>query len=162
VAARTAARVAGAADVRGDLADDPSGRFLDALAARVLLPACLSSVRTIRRWERLLRLLRPGGVYLMDDYVHAFELVVACRRRGIRTVAVRHGQISRYTAGLMGYGFDGPADQSFDRYCVWSEFFAQLIREHSRLVPAGSVVAAGSPRTRAPVSETANRGAAGE
>src|SRR5690606_4537968 len=54
------------------------------------------------------------------------------------------------------------ANQSFDRYCVWSEFFAQLLRQHSRLVPPESVVVAGSPRTRAPVSEIANRGAGGE
>src|SRR5690606_33261909 len=91
VAAGVRRPAAGNSDAVAAPPDDPTGRFLHALANRVLLPASRGSVRTIRRWERLLRLLRPGGVYLMDDYVHAFDLVVACKRRGIPTVALQHG-----------------------------------------------------------------------
>lgn len=127
--------------------------FLHSLARNVLVPAAQRSVRSIRRYESLLRLTRAAGVYLMDDYVHAFELVVACRRRGVPTVALQHGQFNRYTAGLMGYGFDGERHHSYDRYCVWNDYFAQLLVLHSRLVPADSVVVAGSPRARAETRE---------
>jgi hypothetical protein len=90
----------------------------------------------------------------MDDCVHAFELVVACRRRGVPTVALQHGQFSRYTAGLMGYGYDGAANLSFDRYCVWSEFFVRLLGQHSRLIRSDAPVVGGSPRGRSSPAAT--------
>ncbi|MFW6040041.1 MAG: hypothetical protein ACOC9N_03080 [Gemmatimonadota bacterium] len=84
-----------------------------------------------------------------DTLLIAFELVVACRRRGIPTVAVQHGQFSRYTTGLMAYGFSAPVGHAFDRYCVWSDFFADILRRHSDLIPSASVVVGGVPGTSA-------------
>jgi len=157
-----AVRARAPAEARGGTANAagaPAERFLHGLAERVLVPAARASVRSIRRWERLLRVLRPRGAYLMDDPVHALELAVACRRRGIPTVGLQHGQFSRYTAGLMGYGFAATADHAFDRYCVWSGFFKDILAQHSRIVPPASVVVAGSPRRSKLAGDVAARSA---
>jgi hypothetical protein len=124
--------------------------FLKAVADTVLLPRARQSVRTVRRFERLLRRLRPRGVFIMDDPLHVWELVIACKRRRVPTVALQHGQFSRATAGLMGYGYHGAADLSFDRYCVWNAFFRDLLLRHGRLIPASAIVVAGRPRAGAP------------
>lgn len=125
---------------------DPTTEFLTRLAEGVLIPAAMSSVERIRRYERLLRFMKPRGVYCMDDCVHAFELVAACKHHDIPTVALQHGRIGRHTAGLMGYGFSARRSHGFDRYCAWSDFFAEVLREHSEFIPPESVVAAGISR----------------
>ncbi|HEY3519480.1 MAG TPA: hypothetical protein VGK80_00375, partial [Rhodanobacteraceae bacterium] len=125
---------------------DATTVFLTRLAEDVLIPAAKASVRRIQRYERLLRFMKPRGVFCMDDYVHAFELVVACKHDNIPTVALQHGRIGRYTVGLMGYGFSAPQNHGFDRYCAWSDFFAEVVKEHSDFISPESVVVAGISR----------------
>ncbi|HJU08123.1 MAG TPA: hypothetical protein VJ727_06535, partial [Rhodanobacteraceae bacterium] len=122
---------------------DSTTEFLTRLAEDVLIPAAKASVERIRRYERLLRFVKPSGVYCMDDCVHAFELVAACKQHNIPTVALQHGQIGRYTVGLMGYGFSARRSHGFDRYCAWSGFFAEVVKKHSDFIPPESVMAAG-------------------
>lgn len=135
---------------------DSTAIFLTRLAEDVLIPASKASVRSIRRYARLLRFVRPRGAFFMDDYVHAFELVAACKHGNIPTVALQHGQVGRYTVGLMGYGFSGSRSHAFDRYCAWSGFFADIVKGHSELIPSKSVVVAGISRPSTAPTNHAN------
>jgi hypothetical protein len=46
----------------------------------------------------------------------------------------------------MAYGFSSRRSHDFDRYCAWSDFFAEGLREHSDFIPPESVVTAGISR----------------
>jgi len=105
-------------------------RLLMGLATQVMLPAANVSVRLMERLERVVTSLGVQRAFFIDDYRHAYELVVACRRCGIPTLGVQHGQFNPYSVGLMAYGFDAPQRHSFDRYWLWSSFFRdQLLRQ---------------------------------
>jgi hypothetical protein len=126
-------------------AADVTEYFLRNLAEFVLVPRARWSTRAIRRFEILISILRPRGVFLMDDYLHTFELIAACRRRGVPTVALQHGQFNRTTVGI-GFGYRG-LPLFADRYCVWSGFFRGLIEREGGLVASASVVVGGLPRS---------------
>ncbi|MFW6078137.1 MAG: hypothetical protein ACODAE_00845 [Gemmatimonadota bacterium] len=57
----------------------------------------------------------------------------------------------------MAYGFSAPECHAFDRYCVWSGFFAEMLRRHSDLIPPDSVVVAGVAGASAPDGATTSR-----
>jgi hypothetical protein len=120
--------------------------FLRDVALKVMLPRCAYSARITEQFETLLRTLKPDGVYLMDDSLHAFELAAACKRLGIPTVGIQHGQFSRFTVGLMGYGSSG-VRLGFDKYCVWGPWFEQILTSNSTFISDDSVVVAGSFRS---------------
>ena len=139
----------------GDASMRLEDRLLMGLATQVMLPAANTSVRlieklkrvvqflgvrrafaantSVRLIEKLKRVVQFLGVrraFFIDDYRHAYELVVACKRCGIPTLGVQHGQFNAYSVGLMAYGFDSPQRHSFDRYWLWSHFFRdQLLRQ---------------------------------
>src|SRR5690606_33360388 len=131
--------------------------FLRQVAERVGLAGAEGSCRTIARVERVLSVLRPAGVFLMDDPVHAWERAIACRRLGTPSVAVQHGQFGSETVGLMGYGYRGAPGFAVDRYCVWGPHFRDLIRRHGRLFDERAVVVAGSPRPAGRVDRSPSR-----
>ena len=114
----------------GDVSMRLEDRLLMGLATQVMLPAAKTSVRLIEKLERVVQFLGVRRAFFIDDYRHAYELVVACKRCGIPTLGVQHGQFNAYSVGLMAYGFDAPQRHSFDRYWLWSPFFRdQLLRQ---------------------------------
>jgi len=113
--------------------DSWDDRVLHNIALHYLLPACRNSVCLVKTLMRTLKRIAPEQVFLIDDYRHNHELVVACKLLGIKTQGFQHGQFNRYSVGLMAYGFKASSAHTFDKYYVWSDFFRDLLINSSDL-----------------------------
>lgn len=98
----------------------------------------------MRRYASLISHLPVRAVYMMDDYVHGFEVIAACRRVGIPTVAFQHGQINGSTVGLLHPTATQGAPIFADRFCVWSELFRDLLIRNGSVADPESIVVTGA------------------
>ena len=100
-------------------------------------------VRTVARIRRLIRLLRPSGILLADEY-HRQEWLSAAHAEGLPTAAVQHGMIYRWHNGYIHP--TRPASLRLpNRTYVFGEWEQQLLRSAS-VYRADEVQVGGSPR----------------
>lgn len=116
-----------AIDFDGDL-DDEERRLLGGVAQW-----CLGAAASARRKTQCLRvLLRLAGIrraIVLDDSRHANELIAACKLESVPVLGYMHGLLNRYHVGLTAPGFRDGRPHTFDRYGLWSEYFARRVAE---------------------------------
>jgi 3-deoxy-D-manno-octulosonate 8-phosphate phosphatase (KDO 8-P phosphatase) len=149
-------------EIRSDIAT-PAGipddeRFLHSVAKNLVLPSALDSVRMIEDFRGVLRLARPQSVVFIDDARYVHEVVAACHLTGIAAIGVQHGIHACFAPSFMARGFAAERNHGFDRYLVWSPFFADRISNDSALFERDQMRIVGEAAQRAPEGEAAGRG----
>jgi 3-deoxy-D-manno-octulosonate 8-phosphate phosphatase (KDO 8-P phosphatase) len=137
-------------------------RFLHQVAANLMLPAAAGSVRIIEDFRGVLRWARPQSVAFIDDARYVHEVVAACHLTGIAAIGVQHGIHACFAPSFMARGFAAERNHGFDRYLVWSPFFAERISSDSALFDRDQMHIVGEAAQRAPESADKARERSGD
>jgi hypothetical protein len=101
-------------------------------------PVVAESYWKVKVIRRILKFLRIRRFVLIDDSRHANELLLACRREGIPTLAYMHARFNEFFVGL--------SHTPFDHYLVWSEYFKKKLMRLNPIYRADQITVCGHPR----------------
>ncbi len=133
-----------------DWYDEEQSRFQELLTQYRQVVA--DSHRKVNLIRRILRFLRIRQFVFIDDSRHTNELLLACRREGIPTLAYMHAPFKEFFVGL--------CHTPFDHYLVWSEYFKNKLMTLNPSYRADQITVCGHPRlpnVLKPVSRDPNR-----
>lgn len=101
------------------------------------------SIFNIRLLRKILNLLKPSAVLLIDDARHYNELIVATHKAGIPSLAFQHGHYTKYHTGWLRH--DIPGEPAFpDVLCVWSEYWKKELYRLNSVFPQSSIYVTGT------------------
>ena len=77
-----------------------------------------------------------------------FPVLLACRRRGIRTVGHQHGTYVRRHAAYIMEGIDRESYSWFEKLVVWGSYWKEHLLKISQVYDSDSIVVGSNRMTR--------------
>jgi len=118
-------------------------------AVRYVEETISSYVREYQRHCRALGRTDARVFYGFDDANgYVFPILLACRRRGIRTVAHQHGAYVRRHAAYIMEGIERESFTWFEKLIVWGEYWREHLLSVSQIHDPEAVVVGSNRMTR--------------